>query len=82
MDRFAPVTRDNAAQVLYNALLVTPKVVDGQYVDANGQYKWVLVDDTREDGAPATLLYRRFGVDWVGDLPAQPGYESVPEGTQ
>lgn len=67
-----PITRDNAAQILYNALQVTPKVATGRYTDDNGQNRWILEDDVRGDGTPVTLLYQMFGLDAFPDIPAQP----------
>lgn len=67
-----PITRDNAAQIFYNALYAASKMVVAEYPDDNGQRKPVFADDTRSDGTPSTLLYRYFALESVGDLPNQP----------
>jgi len=59
----APVTRDVAAQLLYNTLQNTPKMVVPIQNPADGSVSWQYQDATREDGSPATLLWRRFQLD-------------------
>lgn len=67
-----PITRDNAAQILYNALRATPKRV-APVSSGNGGMAWQFVDAVKKDGSPASLLWEHFGLDEVGELPSQPG---------
>lgn len=69
-----PVTRDDAAQILYNALQCTPKCVKPVNPENGGEeVTWQYVDATKPDGTPSTLLYERFGLDGVGGVSVQPG---------
>ena len=61
-----PITRDNASQVLYNALRATPIVVAPDGVGEDGKVVW------RFKPSGSTLLKDRFALDGVGALPAQP----------
>lgn len=65
-----PLSRDDAAQILYNTLQGTTKRLysagDGRYPDR------YIADATREDGSPVTLLWERFQLDEVPEVPAQP----------
>lgn len=64
-----PVSRDNAAQILYNVLGTTPNIVVPSQGDG---LSWRYEYATRDDGSPSSFLYERFGLDAVEDLPAQP----------
>lgn len=68
----ADCSRDSAAQILYNALQCTPRCVK-PVNGGEGEVVWQFADATKPDGTPSTLLYERFGLDEVGELPAQPG---------
>lgn len=61
----APLTRDNTAQILYNALKATPKIVK-PIPQPGGSVQWEFAD------APHSFLKERFDLDEVGDLPVQP----------
>lgn len=66
-----PISRDNAAQILCNTLQATPKMV-APTPDPDGNVSWQYKDATRKDGTPSTLLWERFQLEEVGELPAQP----------
>lgn len=66
-----PISRDDAAQILCNALQATPKIV-APVTDPDGSVSWQFKDATRSDGTPSTLLWERFQLEEVGQLPAQP----------
>lgn len=65
-----PITRDDAAQILYNALQVPPKCIvfynDGRFPPS------AIVDATREDGSLSSLLWEYFHLDETPEVPAQP----------
>lgn len=64
------LTRDEAAQILYNALNATPKVIG-----STGYYE----DVKRPDGATSTLLYENFGYASWGEVPPLPEKEKPGE---
>lgn len=65
-----PITRDDAAQILYNALQGTIQRI---YFPGDGRYPgWYIAGATREDGSPVTLLWERFFLDEMPEAPAQP----------
>lgn len=61
----APISRDNAAQILYNALQATTIMVS-PCTGEDGKMSWQFKPSGR------TLLKDRFNLDSVGALPAQP----------
>ncbi len=67
-----PITRDNAAQVLYNALCATPKVIVREHRNDDGQLIQTFADYSPRDGSPATLLHMFYNLDEIGSLPDQP----------
>lgn len=67
------ITRDDAAQIFYNALQAVPKRALGGHFSEDGRFVFHFVDAVKKDGSPATMLYCQFGLDEVTDLPAQPG---------
>lgn len=71
MDPNDPVSRDNAAQMLYNALKATPKVLKPEE-NTEGVIEWVVVDAANDDGTPQTFLWMKFALDAFPAVPAQP----------
>lgn len=69
------LTRDSAAQILYNALRGAPFVGVTSQPAEGGGVQFVYEYAKRPDGADADLLWTCFGLDGVEDLPAQPGKE-------
>lgn len=67
-----PITRDNAAQILYNALCATPKVIVDEHFTDDGQLVQTFADYSPRDSSPATLLHMLYDLDEVGGLPDQP----------
>lgn len=65
-----PLSRDDTAQVLYNALRCTPLCV--KPAEGKDGVDWQFAPWEKEDGSPATLLWMHFGLDEVGEIPAQP----------
>jgi len=65
-----PLSRDDTAQVLYNALRCTPMGV--RAVQGENGMEWKFVPWEKGDGSPSTLLWMHFGLDEVGEIPAQP----------
>lgn len=65
-----PLRRDEAVQLLYNALNATPKTwVPGKAgISSVGAYE----DVKRPDGTPSTLLYENFGYAFWDEVPALP----------
>jgi len=66
-----PVSRDNAAQMLYNALKASPKVLEPAK-NTTGIIEWVYVNATNFDGTPQTLLWMKFALDAFPTVPSQP----------
>lgn len=68
-----PVTRDDTAQILYNALQATVKRVVPS-PGSDGTVTWEFADAKREDGSPADLLWERFQIgslEELGGIPVQ-----------
>lgn len=65
-----PLTRDETAQILYNALNATPKVMT-----PNGFYQ----DAKRPDSTPSTLLYENFDYDSWDDVPGLSVISNQPQ---
>ena len=59
----SPISRDDAVQMLYNALLATPMMVVPDGRDENGQVAWSFKPASRKDGSPVTLLSERFDLE-------------------
>lgn len=59
----APVTWDDAVQILFNTLRATPKRVVPYHNTTDGTITWQYVDSTKSDGTPSTLLWERFELD-------------------
>lgn len=70
----APISREETAQMLYNALQATSKVVKP---DTSGEtVTWKYEDATNDDGTPRSLFQARFGGDALPEIPAQPKAEA------
>lgn len=65
-----PISRDDTAQILYNALQATPLVVTPDGVGENGKILWKFKSATRKDGALSTLLYERFRLELAEVMPS------------
>lgn len=65
-----PLSREEAAQVLFNALAYVPSVFV-ESTDANGEACWVPAEKTDANGTPLSFLFEHFGVTEVS-VPAQP----------
>lgn len=63
-----PVTRDDAAQILYNCLKATPRRIVPYVQPTDGTTSWQYTSAKREDGTPSTLLWERFGLDSTEDI--------------
>lgn len=59
----APVTWDDAVQILFNTLCATPKRVVPSHNTADGTVTWQYLDSAKSDGTPSTLLWERFELD-------------------
>lgn len=69
-DPLVPASREEAAQILYNALGAGVHIIVESPV---GPGAYVYEDKKDENGAPVTQLMERFGISQVGNLPTQPG---------
>lgn len=65
-----PLSREEAAQILFNALAYVPSVFV-ESTDADGKACWIPAQKTDDNGVPLSFLYERFGVTEVS-IPAQP----------
>ncbi len=67
----APATRDDAAQMLYNALQNKPRIITSLTDGETGEVTW------QHAAGDKTFLQERFDLTWdeVGGLPAQPTAE-------
>lgn len=63
-----PVTRDDAAQILYNSLSATPRRIIPYVQPTDGTTSWQYTSAKREDSTPSTLLWERFGLDSTEDI--------------
>lgn len=71
-DPLVPANREEASQILYNALKASPRVVIPWVHPKTGETFWQYGEQTDENGEPVSLLFLRFGITGVS-VPAQPG---------
>lgn len=69
-DPLVPANREEAAQMLYNALGVGVHVIAESPA---GSVAYTYEDKTDENGEPVSQLMERFGISQVGELPGKPG---------
>ncbi len=61
VDLNQPISRDDAAQILYNALLAVPRMVK-PVPQPDGTVEWQFMPATQADGTASSLLWERFAV--------------------
>ena len=72
MDPSEALTREQAAQMLYNTLRAAP-LVKTPNVQPDGTVDFIYQRAVHEDGTPATLLEVKFALAEFPTVPAQPG---------
>ena len=58
---YHPIIRDDAAQILYNALLAVPRMVK-PVPQPDGTVEWQFVPAIQADGTASSLLWERFAI--------------------